>query len=187
MTVFRVDDVSINTDVEVLASLVSVIRSRCPDAVVWFAVSPFVHDLSKEPVHDRERVFPRILSAMSDHRVFFKVQRLGLPSAKILALSDKPTSHGLIHVDHRLLSRDVQELSILTSCSILGTDTFVPPFNKWNQDTASICKEHDLKFARFEDGWRHVRFNRYDPGHDLYYLHTHDTSAGWFKEWFDRS
>ncbi len=92
-------------------------------------------------------------------------------------------SHGLIHVDHRLMGREAQELSIVASCSLVGAKIFVPPFNKWNRDTASVCDEHGIELVKFEDGWRHVRFNAFDPSHDKYYLHTHDTTATWLREW----
>lgn len=187
--IFRIDDISMNTDMAHLRAIVAAIDFAWPSSTIMLAVSPLVHRMGLEPPADRERAFPRIMSAMSDHRGFFRVNHLGLPH-----LSDGLTphrspkntiaaSHGLWHVDHRLLSRDVQEASIVTSCSLVGAATFVPPFNKWNRDTEAVCREHSVELVKFEDGWRHVKYNAFDPRHERYYLHTHDVSAEWMRGW----
>jgi hypothetical protein len=74
---------------------------------------------------EQERVFPRILHVEADYRKFYEADRMGIRSV----VQDRRdlqvliASHGMIHVDHRLMSKRAQELSILTSCSILGTTT----------------------------------------------------------------
>lgn len=189
-TTFRIDDVSLNTSMGDVLSLVNTITAACPDAVIILAISPLVHDVSKEPPADQGRAFPRIINAMSDHRNFFRVSRAGVPAWVVDAMVNpnvKTASHGLVHVDHRLLGREAQELSIVASCTLVGANTFVPPFNHWNDVTREVCSEHKIRLVRFEDGWRHVRFNKYDPTHGLYYLHTHDTPADWLRRWFEGS
>lgn len=184
--IFRIDDVSVNTNPDNLRGIVGVIQERLPEAKFLLAVSPMVHDVSEEPSADRERAFPRLLSAMSDHRLLFKVARGGVPEY-VREMGLPLASHGLVHVDHRLLGREAQELSIVASCSIVGTTTFVPPFNHWNRDTESVCAEHSIELVKFETGWRHVCFNRFDrsvPG--KYYLHTHDTDSNWLRVWLSR-
>lgn len=181
--IFRIDDVSANTNDDHFIQIVEVIRAKFPEAVIIAAVSPLVHDMTKEPERDRERAFPRKLSAMSDHRNLFRVQIMGMP---MFERSDKfiVASHGLVHVDHRLLGLEAQEMSIVTSCSLLQTHIFVPPFNKWNGSTERICEEHGIVLVKFEGGWQHVKFNDFDPKHEKYYLHTHDTTAEWLEKWF---
>ncbi|MDP3741893.1 MAG: hypothetical protein Q8R15_01115 [Candidatus Micrarchaeota archaeon] len=185
---FRIDDVSVNTPREDALRLVAAIAEACLTAEIVLAVSPLVHDVSGEVTADRGRAFPRVLNAMSDHRLFFQVARAGVPAwvadLKASRHNVRTASHGLVHVDHRLLGCEAQELSIVTSCSLVKTQTFVPPFNHWNKDTENICQEHEIELIKFESGWRHVRFNAFDPKHDLYYLHTHDTNAGWLRQWF---
>jgi hypothetical protein len=178
---FRIDDVSANTNLDSLNALIETIRGRISGARVMLALSPLVHDVSGEREADRERAFPRKLSAMSDHRNLFRVKIAGLPT---IDGDITIASHGLVHVDHRLMGREAQELSIVTSCSLLDTEIFVPPFNKYNKDTVDVCQEHGLELICFEDGWQHVKYNDFDPSHDLYYLHTHDTTAEWLAKWF---
>ena len=94
-------------------------------------------------------------------------------------------SHGLIHVDHRLMTKEAQELSILTSASLVKANVFIPPFNKWNKDTESICDEHGIELIKFEDGWLCMEYNSYDDNHDKWYLHAREFSIEKFKKYFD--
>lgn len=201
---FRVDDVSLNTDLARLQAIVRAVRERLPRARFLFTISPLVHDLSSEPEAERGRIFPKILNAHSDHRVFFRVDRAGIPDIttecnQAMFFAEDPekyplfhkidgityASHGLLHVDHRLLDRGQQEMSILISCSLAKSKVFVPPFNKWNRDTEEICREHGIELVKWEDGWRHAGHNGFDPSHDRYYLHEHDTDATRIGAWID--
>lgn len=184
--IFRIDDVSVNTDLVKLKKIVSTVRKVVPDAAFLFAISPMVHDVSEERAGDFERAFPRVLSAISDHRVMFKVSRLGVPDLAGITTSNwSVASHGLVHVDHRLMGREAQELSIVTSCALVGTFSFVPPFNKYNKDTISVCDEHNISLVRFEDGWEHVLYNDFNNrDYDAkYYMHTHDVDVAFLKSW----
>lgn len=189
--IFRIDDVSLNTDQDGLAARMRTILERVPRAHFMLAISPLVYSGRVDLAHPDElgeRCFPRRWNALSDHRVFYQVTAAGLPPTGIpFAHVVSLASHGLVHVDHRLLGREAQELSILASCSLVGTKRFVPPFNKYNADTIAICREHGIELVQFEHGWRHVRHNAFDPEHSRYYFHTHDTSPEWFSEWFDEA
>jgi hypothetical protein len=180
---FRIDDVSANTDVHRLESLIRTVRARVPKAGVVLAVSPLVHDMSKEPERDHERAFPRLLSAMSDHREHFKVGKGGDPTEAPQFDDCISASHGLVHVDHRLLAPETQELSIVASCSLLGTSIFVPPFNKWNACTERLCREHGITLVKFEEGWRHVKHNRFNRQQRLWYFHTFDVTPVELDAW----
>lgn len=173
---FRIDDISLNTDGPRLLELTHALLQKVPDALIVFAVSPCVHDMqSVFPDLHRERVFPKSFNTKSDHRWFYMVDNLGLPGF----LADYPdaiiASHGLVHVDHRLLSRKAQELSVLVSCSLLKTNLFVPPFHKFNGKTRQICDTFGIHLVEYDPGtWRHLAYHDFDEDHNWYYFHTHD-------------
>jgi hypothetical protein len=186
---FRIDDVSVNTDEEKLRKMVAFLRTtdRITARVeITFAVSPLVFNMSGYDGLEQERVFPRILHVEADYRKFYEADRMGIPSV----VQDRRdlqvliASHGMIHVDHRLMSKRAQELSILTSCSILGTTHFVPPFHKWNKKTARVCHQHKIVLTRFEDeNAQHLAYKKFDGGQSDWYFHTHDFT---YEQFCDR-
>jgi len=116
MKTFRFDDISLNSDINLVNSITDFILQRAPDAQILFCISPMVNN------ECGERVFPSKFHAFADHRKFFNVDKIGLPQG----LHDDAVfaGHGLVHVDHRLLSKELQEFSILTSCAIAKCKTF---------------------------------------------------------------
>lgn len=174
---FRFDDVCINADIDLVNSITDFILQRIPNARIIFGVSPLVHS------NCGQRVYPEILNAFSDHKKFYSVNRAGIPDN----LHDGATlaGHGLIHVDHRLLSFEAQEMSILISCALVNAKTFIPPFNKWNSMTEHICNEHNIKLVKFEDGWLSMEHNIYNPSHCLYYLHARAWTLDKIVKWFN--
>jgi|TARA_B110000908_G_scaffold44512_1_gene54199 hypothetical protein len=178
--IFRFDDICINANMEETIKIAEYIKEKIPSSEVIFCVSPLVHDMSAESGRASERIFPKILNAHSDFRKFFKVDNCGIPKFPDWI---SRAGHGLIHVDHRLLEKSVQELSILTSCSLAKASIFVPPFNKWNSNTEDICKEHGIKLVQFEDGWLCCEYNKYNPKHNLWYIHAREFTFDSFKKW----
>lgn len=179
-TMLRIDDISVNLDYERLTNFLQLVRSKYPQVSILLAVSPMVFNMNKwEPTNEstRERVFPAILNAMSDHRVYFKVEKIGIPSW-LHEVVDKYqctlATHGLIHVDHRLLSRDLQELSVISSASLVDAKIFVPPFNKYNDETVEICHKNEIELVRWEDGWTHLGYHPFADNGRKYYVHLHD-------------
>lgn len=176
MKVFRFDDICANSNMDEVREITDYLLSNFDCQVLW-AVSPLVHKSESK----NQRVFPKILTAKSDFRNFYEVDNLGLindiPKGVTLA------SHGLIHVDHRLLDYAAQEMSIVVSCSLVGNRIFVPPFNKWNKDTEAICKEHDINLIKFEDGWLSMEHNKNIENHNLWYLHHWNFNLKQVKEW----
>jgi len=77
-------------------------------------------------------------------------------------------------------------MSILISCSLLNTDRYVPPFNKWNYDTEMICDLASINLIKFEDGWKNMKFEKRDGQHQKWYLHHREFTVGellwWIKE-----
>lgn len=185
---FRFDDVCINADMDLIHEMTNfILDTRLERAkkyrVIW-GVSPLVHDMTRFEGKVAQRVFPSIFNAMSDYRQFFHVDLAGTPP---IHPSVEIASHGLIHVDHRLLTKSQQEMSILISCSLTKSSTFIPPFNKYNADTQDICREHKIKLIKFEDGWLSMEHNKFHQNHDKWYLHAREFTIESFKEWFNAS
>ena len=178
---FRFDDVSVNTDPDKLDDMILFLRGMFnPDQLrIILAVSPAVYEMhhAEKPL-DRERIFPAVWHTESDYRIFYRMLRVGVPPVvNMLGKSGvQVAGHGMVHVDHRLLPRAAQELSIVMSCSLLECDTFVPPFHKWNKDTEEICAEHAIQLVKFDHSWRHLVYHLFDHRSPNYYVHTHDFS-----------
>lgn len=179
-TIIRIDDISVNLNVQRLEKFLDKIRQVESGIKILLAVSPAVFDMPKRDSGDdiiSERVFPSILNAHSDHKVFYKIEKLGIPTwlpdlvAKYNCIL---ASHGLIHVDHRLLPFDAQEMSIVTSLSLINSEIFVPPFNKYNKDTVRVCEENEIDLIRWEDGWNHLGYQPFSDDGRNYYVHLHD-------------
>lgn len=192
--IFRFDDVCINTDTPKLFDLITTIQKHRPDMTILLAISPIVFargQLAKYRRGQEERVHPNELTAMSDPRVYYRGTNCGLPTWVFVTTEndEKPgtivrAGHGIVHVDHRLLGAEAQELSILTSCSLAQASVFVPPYNKWNRLTEEICRGNSIYLVKWEDGWLHTKFNQYDRAHERYYMHPYDMSVEELDGWF---
>ena len=176
MKVFRFDDICINSQMSEVNKITGYLLDRFDCEVIW-AVSPLV----SEGV--QERVFPKILGAYSDVRAFYFPDLCGVPEYREDVTI---ATHGLIHADHRLLTKEAQEMSILVSSSLVGNaKIFVPPFNKWNKDTETICKEWNIELIKFEDGWLSMEHNPYMESQDKWYLHHRDMNLDAIREWIN--
>jgi hypothetical protein len=176
---FRFDDVSLNTDPKKLEKMIQFLRNtfKPKKLRIILAVSPAVFDMREcEKTLDRERTFPTIWHTESDHRIFYRMQRVGVPQciAAHRCNGCELAAHGMVHVDHRLMDRAAQELSIVMSCSLLQCKVFVPPFHKWNQHTEQICTEHGITLVKYDPSWRHLVYHAFNHRNPNYYAHTHD-------------
>ena len=177
---FRFDDISINTDSDKLMKMIGLIRRtlRSASVDILISVSPAVQrmDACADPF-ERERPFPSMFHVESDFRVFYRPDLIAIPPI-VTKICQNPdisiAGHGMIHVDHRLMKRSAQELSIVMSCALLQCRTFVPPFHKWNAKTESVCDEHGIELVKYDSSWRHLFYHKFDAEHQRYYLHTHD-------------
>ena len=178
--VIRFDDVFINSDMDSLNQMAEFVYNL--GAKVIYCISPLSHDMRNLlPSKDAQRIYPKIWNAISDYKEFYKVNLAGLP---VVPTYVTRASHGLVHVDHRLLKRSAQEMSIVVSCSLSNSKIFVPPFNKWNKKTEKICKENKIKLIKFEDGWKCMEYNRFETSQKLWYIHHREFSIETFKKWF---
>lgn len=182
MKTLRMDDISINTDMKNAIEIAEYAKEMGWDVI--FCVSPLVNKSSDQ------RVYPKRYNAYSDHRLFYKMTHLGIPEFPAWI---KRASHGLIHVDHRLMTKEAQEISIITSCYLVATSApvsgkmmFVPPFNKWNGDTMEICKEHNIELVMFESGWTCPEHEKYSESIDLWYIHSREWTVETFKKWMGK-
>jgi len=66
----------------------------------------------------------------------------------------------------------------------VGARVFVPPFNKWDTDTETICKRYNIELVKFEDGWKSMDHHSYDPEHKLWYCHSRRWTVDSFREWW---
>jgi len=185
---FRFDDICLNTDMKLVNDMCEFILEAVKNSKIILCLSPLVHDMSYEEGKHKQRIFPAILNAHSDYRLFFNVDHAGFPLPDLNSLKLNKNiilaSHALVHVDHRLLTKSQQEMSILISCSLAKSKTFVPPFNKWNKDTELVCEENGIQLIKFEDGWLSMEHNQYNTEHDKWYLHSREFILEGFKGWF---
>lgn len=180
--IFRFDDVCVNCDMHTVNLMTNYILQNVPDSEVIWGISPLVHNMTDENGKNKERVYPKIFNALSDIKVFFKPDFAGVPVLRSDVLT---AGHGLIHIDHRLLTREQQEMSILISCSLAKANIFIPPFNKWNVDTEFICIENGITLIKFENGWKCMEYNKYDPEQTRWYIHAREMSYENFVNWFN--
>ena len=152
-------------------------------AKVLYCISPLTHIMNEENDKNKQRIYPKIMNAYSDYKEFYKVDVASLPDIPDFAIR---ASHGLIHVDHRLLDKKAQEMSILVSCSLAKSKMFVPPFNKWNKHTEKICKQNQIELVKFEDGWKCIEYNTFDDQTKLWYVHHREITVDQFKSWFKK-
>jgi hypothetical protein len=122
---------------------------------------------------------------MSDIREYYRGDSCGLPEMPIENYIVR-AGHGIAHVDHRLLGRKSQELSILMSCSLARASVFIPPYNKYDKNTEAICTANGIELIRFEDGWLHSLYNRYRQEQERWYCHPYDVTVNQLSEWFKR-
>jgi len=181
--VIRVDDVCNKTEHQKLDAIRRVFPKG--EFEIMHVISPLYTSVSRAneitlPYKNHERVFPEMFNCLSDWRIFTQVDMATNPSMYNHTYRDKLfdviASHGVIHVDHRLLDKSAQELSICISCSMVGSKIFVPPFNKYNQHTIDICKELGVELVKWESGWKCLDYEKFDDSCDNWYLHTYNLS-----------
>lgn len=183
---FRIDDVSLNTDEVKLTQMVQFLNDSFGHPTIMLSVSPAVSAAPGTGSLGAERPFPALWHTESDFRIFYRMQKLGIPpvALRLAGGNVQLAGHGLVHVDHRLMTRGAQELSIVMCCALVDNPVFVPPFNKWNRKTEDICAEHSIHLVKYSEGWCHLAFHPYTPERKLYYFHTHDFGIDAFRARF---
>lgn len=147
---------------------------------IWAGVSFFSLQASEGSVYPNPPFKSNSRETFYNVNQYLNTVRLNLPKTKLV-------SHGLFHVDHADLQYDAQEMSIVSSCNLLGCDVFIPPFNRFNQTTESVCKHHLINLVKsYEEGWRSLEYEEFDLNHNLWYFHPWRFSVESFKHAFSR-
>lgn len=172
-TIFRNDDVNANSNIEDIKKMYATIKEYFPDAEIW----SFVNILAK--TSEDGSAYPKLKPADIDFPDVDQIFDFAhLPDLENIG------SHGLYHLDHRHASPDLQEHSIRSSCALLKTKVFVPPFWRWGNDTREICERHGIKFWVDED-WINIDNENARRDHHFYVFHswkfTPETFAARFK------
>ena len=168
--IIRIDDVSANTDMEELDDLLDAVRDTLHPTKIILAVNPISQS------NDEGSVYLGVPFKAQPSEFFYNVDAMinlmEIPVEDDIVVA----SHGLLHIDHTRYDSKTQELSIVSSCSLLDTDTFVPPFNRYNYTTEEVCRKHGIKLIRSTDGWKSLDYHAkvedsFDPTHKLWYMH----------------
>lgn len=182
--IFRFDDVSVNTNADKLGALIQILLDYDQGNIVVLAISSIVFDPSSQlSPEQHERVHPSVLTPQSSLTPYYRGTRCGVPRVFGPHPRVRYAGHGLMHVDHRLLERQTQEMSILGSCALAGAKIFVPPYNHWDHTTLSICEQHRIELVCYEHGWLHAKFQPYDRYQNMYYAHPFDFTPKTLTDW----
>lgn len=165
--IFADHDVNPNTNFDNLEACYAVIKELFPDAVIISGVTIIGRNNNIGSVYPNPPFKNNTVDWFYNVNNFIQVA--DLPKTVI-------ASHGLIHLDHSRIHSDAQKMSILSSCSMLGTKIFIPPFNKFNEDTLQICEDNKIEILLTSHGWKSLEHNAFDVNHSKYYWHSWRTS-----------
>ncbi len=171
--IIRNDDINPNSNPEHILEMYKDIMLMYPDAEIWSCISL----LGKSSVNGS--VYPELPLRNHDMKYFYKVNCF---FSRIPSGLHKIVSHGLLHLDHSKLSKDAQEMSILTSCELLDTKIFVSPFSAFNETTKQICKNNDIHMSVPSDGWKSLESEPFNPKHELWFFHSWRFTPKTFRE-----
>lgn len=167
MGIMRIDDVSPNTDFSDFKEQISILRKK------GFKLIVGVNLFCKESVDGA--LYPDLPLSQQPMSYLLNVDKM-LRMQDVLDCGVKPeeiVSHGLVHTNHARMSRDAQMVSILTSCSFLGTKRFIPPFNAVDETTKEICSGHGIEIIgnTHDHSWQSLESQDYMPDRSHWYYH----------------
>jgi hypothetical protein len=162
--IFRNDDVSSNTDIIEMREIYNVLFEEFPSCSIISGVNIFSRSSNNGAVYQDLPLKSKSLD------YFLKVNNIYHPP-KIYKVTI--ASHGLWHFDHTKVSKDLKKASIVTSCSLLGTSMFIPPFNKWDDGMDKICQDNGIEMIKSDEhGWKSADINEFNPEHNFWYFHS---------------
>ena len=170
--IFRNDDVNPNSNIEDIKAMYMIIRKYFPHAEIWSAVNMIAKTSKDGSCYPA--IKPKDIKFTDVNLIF---DRKHLPDLENIA------SHGLLHLDHRNVDRDLQKYSILTSCALLNTKVFVPPFWRWNAETNQICEAAGVKLWT-EGDWFNIDNGPVRENHLLFCFHSWKFTPETFEERF---
>lgn len=161
--IIRNDDISANTDLSRLDEIHAVIKSVIPEIEIWACVNLFAKYCPEGAV------YPDLPLKDKPQSYFYDVDRI----TYLRDMDVTIVSHGLWHLDHSQACQSLQEASIITSCRILGTNIFVPPFNRFSDVTERVCSDNNILLIKSDsEGWKSFEFNEFNPEHKKWYFHS---------------
>jgi hypothetical protein len=165
--VIRNDDVNPNTDIFQLQTIYNIIKQAVPGVEIWTAFSMISADKS-----DPNHLYPAKDLPIKEQPIEYFYKNVGKVELPIKSVNyEKMVSHGLLHIDHKYMPFELQEMSIVTSCFLLKTMTFVPPFSEYDNNTESVCDKYGIKLVK-RDGWKSLDYNDFNPDQKLWYFHS---------------
>jgi hypothetical protein len=173
--IIRNDDVNPSTNPSKLGEIYGAIHAVLPDAEIWSCITVFG---GKNP---KGSVYADVPFKDKDVNWFYKHTDCVMPDYRYPLF--KVASHGLFHIDHSKVSRETQEMSIIGSCSFLKSKIFVPPFNRFNQDTLDICFDNDIQCV--PNGWLSMDCEPFDATHRQWYMHSWRWTGVKIRAYFD--
>ncbi len=165
MILFRNDDINPSTDLENLYDLYELIARLFPQSRIISGVTLF------GKWNEKGCVYPIIDLPLKDKETnwFYNTNRVLHRHSHVIG---DIASHGMFHVAHDKISKDAQEMSILGSCSFLGTRKFIAPFNAYNKITSDICLANNIELINSKYEWKSLEFNKFDANHKYWYFHS---------------
>lgn len=178
--IIRNDDVSANSSG--LKFFYDTLTRLFPESTIYSCTTVF----SKNGGKFKQSVYPDLPLKEQELDYFFDVDgvksdywcvELEYPNLKL-------ASHGLWHFDHTKVDSQLKKASIISSCRLLKTDIFVPPFNRWDEEMDLICLSNNIQMIKSnEAGWKSFEHNKFDPSHELWYFHSWMWTLEKFKEY----
>lgn len=178
--IIRNDDVNPNTDYKELMEMYDIILESVPDAEIWTVWSPVC-----KQVKGSSHLYPKDDYPLKQQPLdfFFKnANRLGLPLDG--GRYGKIASHGMLHFSHKNMPKDAQKMSIVTSCVLLNTKIFVPPFSEYDANTEAVCSDYGIRLVKCADGWKSLESEPFNPDHPLWFFHSWRYTPETFREIF---
>jgi hypothetical protein len=170
--IFRFDAITGNTDFTLLYEKIDFLKSKI-DCSIWIAYSPLSNSTGEQ------RPYPLKFDELNDHRNYYSVDICKPHRLKRDGI--EMVSHGLFYVDYRQLSYDVQEAFILSGRYLTKSKRFVPPFNKWNNDTEKICKNYLIHLVKSEDGWANFDRSEFNQNQTRWFTKNYPDDLEVFK------
>ena len=170
--VIRNDDVNPNTDLDKLNTMYSIIKEHT-NAEIISAINIFAKRSNKESVYPDVPFKDKPVDYFLDVDCMDRFKNVNLY---------RRASHGLYHFDHTKISKEWQKFSIQVSCKMLCTTLFVPPFNRFSNETEEICDELGINLLGRYEYWRSLDFEEFDSTHSFWYFHSWKFTLKQLKE-----
>jgi hypothetical protein len=162
---FRNDDINPNSNFKHIKEIYNIIKTKFPNSEIYSCVTILGQ------TNSLGRVYPQFKLQNHLHlRKFIDVDLV----FDLKQLSDlyNITSHGLFHFSHARVSYETQKFSIISSCKLLKTKIFVPPYMEINEETKQICSLAEVELWTDDENWVTLDKEKIDDTHTKYYFHS---------------